>query len=124
MKAWKEHAHLWDMEDKVVVAETREEASGSASAVSNTVGPGQRKAKGIKRAADGAARSQAPPAQLTGVSQAQLDSKKQKLCGSWNAGKSGDPCFKRQRHACNIRLRNGRVCEGDHPAIRCPSINR
>ena len=29
--AWKAQAHLWDMEDKVVAAETREEASDSAA---------------------------------------------------------------------------------------------
>ena len=97
--AWKGLAHLWDMEDKVVAAKTREEAAdlGSSSAADTRTDRG---AKGGKRPA------------MDGVRMAHADSKKRKICGGYNSKRGcEEPCPRGERHICSVIGKNGRICE-------------
>ena len=118
-QAWKELAHLWDMEDKIVAAETQSEAAGS-SYMGGHAQPARQPNdnRGKKRPGEGNIMS---GARLAGV-----DNNKKKICGAWSSLRGCvEPCPKKQRHACSVIDRNNRVClRTDHTAVTCPTIGR
>ena len=118
-QAWKEHAHLWDMEDKIVVAETQAEAAGS-SYMGGHAQPARQPNdnKGKKRPGEGGS--------MAGVRLAGVDNNKKRICGAWNSPRGcQEPCPKKQRHGCSVIDKNNRVClRTDHTAMTCPIIGR
>ena len=119
--AWSEHQHLWDMEDKVTLVETREETrdqpprrqrSRSAQRNSSSNGQGKGNKNGNKNKGN----------HLDNIRTAQYTGDRRRICGAHNSKKGcRDPCPRGEMHVCNIYKPNGKVCEArDHGAWRCP----
>ena len=107
-QSWKDHAHLWDMEDRVTVAETQAEARTRApSPLKRRQVEDRRQPRAVDSRVD-----------MRGVKLAGMDTSKRKLCGAWNGRGCSEPCPKKARHACSIIESNGKICGStDHNAV-------
>ena len=118
--AWGEHQHLWDMEDRVAIVETREEveAAPARRPRSRSANRSSGHGKGSKRKGGDVNNP------LHGVSVSQTDNKKRKICGGYNAKRGcRHPCPQGQLHVCAVVKPDGRVCEDKrHSAFSCPHV--
>ena len=114
-QAWRELAHLWDMKDGVVAAETHSEAAGSSYMGGHAQQENTSSDSKAKRA-----KSDANP--MKGVRLASQDNNRKKLCGAWNSVRGcNEPCHKKQRHACSVIGRDSQIClSREHNAQNCP----
>ena len=117
--SWTEHQHLWDMEDRVAVVETREEAEAAPTQRPRSRSA-HRPASNGKGKRKGASSQQDNP--LQGVRQSGTDNKKRKICGGYNLRRGcRHPCPQSQQHVCNVIKPNNKVCEEKHHnAWNCP----
>ena len=107
-QAWKEHAHLWDMEDKVTVAETQSDVR------TRTSPPPKRRQIEDRRPPP---RGDDSRIDMRGVKMASMDKNKRKFCGAWNGRGCSEPCPKKAKHACSI-IENGKICGStNHNAV-------
>ena len=115
--AWTEHQHLWDMEDRVAVIETREEVEAAPPPRPRSRSAARPAKKGKGRGSG--SREENP---LQGVRQSGTDNKKRKICGGYNSRRGcRHPCSQNQLHVCNILKPNNKVCEDKHHnAFSCP----
>ena len=110
--AWNENLYFWDMEDRVMLGETRDEAAAKP--------PRRARSRSKPRAASG---SNSGRHAMDGVRLSRTDNKKRRLCPAYNSKKGcKSPCSFGFIHACNVVKPNGKVCEGkDHIALTCPN---
>ena len=112
--AWNENLYFWDMEDRLTLVETREEA------------PASRKRGRSRSKPRPAPSAQKAPFNPHGARMSNNDNNRQPICGAYNS-KQGckAPCRKGKRHVCSIIKPNGKVCEAkDHSAWTCPHVAR
>ena len=110
--AWNENLYLWDMEDRTMLQETRDEAAAA---------PKRGRSRSKPRTASGP--KGGPAKNPQNVRHSAFDNtKKRKICGTYN-GKRGcnSPCPNGLLHVCNVIKPDGKVCEArNHTAWRCP----
>ena len=126
-EAMEKHRYLWDMEDKSEAADFTSGGAPGAAPRSRSPRGASSSSKGGKAGGKGEAKRF-----YDGVKMAQLDSKRQKICGAYTGKRGCGPehlCPRKQRHTCSVLAPDGLACEGrvgnpKHSALSCPHMRR
>ena len=112
--AWNENLYFWDMEDRAMLVETRDEA------------PAARKRGRSRSRPRPASGSQRAPVNPKGSRISGVDNNKRRICGTYNSKRGcNTPCPNGLLHVCSIIKPNGKVCEAkDHTAWTYPHVAR